>query len=388
MTTTGSVGSAQQVRVDPRGMIASPDASWAIEWWVGADDRWRMPDREVSVRQSLADAVPVVRTAMRVPGGDAVQHVYGAGPGVIAVQLENDSPAPFVVALVVRHVQRVAVDGATVTFDGASLTLPGPPARWAVTADATTEAVVTSGRAEAGPFEPRADRGGHLEAAFLVPLAHRATRRAALALEGTVPDPSRLPAPEEAARGWQAQLRRGMTVELPDAALDVAVTSARAAALLAAARRPVSPAIVAALEDWGLDAEVREVWPSLGWRARRRAHRRPATPAGAPELTTALEAGDPASLLLALRRLLVHETAAATLTLLADLPPQWRGASLTVHDAPTRLGPVSYAVRWHGRRAALLWDAPEGAVLRVPGLDPGWVAVEPRGDALLEARVA
>jgi hypothetical protein len=179
-----------------------------------------------------------------------------------------------------------------------------------------------------------------------------------------------------------------MTVDLPDAALGAAVTAARAAAVLSAARPRVDPAIVAALEDWGLDREARDAWPSLGWRARRRARRRGATPASTGELAAARDAGDPAALLLALRSLLVHETDATTLTLLADLPSHWRGGSLTVHDAPTRLGAVSYAVRWHGRRAALLWEAPPGARLRVPSLDPAWTGVAPRGDALLEARVA
>jgi hypothetical protein len=56
-----------------------------------------------------------------------------------------------------------------------------------------------------------------------------------------------------------------------------------------------------------------------------------------------------------------------------------------VHDAPTRRGPVSYAVRWHGTRPALLWDAPDGVELRAPGLDPSWSSSVPRGEALLAA---
>ena len=90
-----------------------------LDWWIGADDRWRVPARETAVRQSLVDDVPVVRTAMRVPGGDAVQYVYGAaGAGEpIVVEIENDSPAPFVVAFVVRGARAIAADGTIVGVD-------------------------------------------------------------------------------------------------------------------------------------------------------------------------------------------------------------------------------------------------------------------------------
>jgi hypothetical protein len=56
-----------------------------------------------------------------------------------------------------------------------------------------------------------------------------------------------------------------------------------------------------------------------------------------------------------------------------------------VHDAPTRAGLVSFAVRWHGERPAVLWDAPEGVTLRAPVLDPGWSVAGGRGETLLRA---
>ena len=62
--------------------------------------------------------------------------------------------------------------------------------------------------------------------------------------------------------------------------------------------------------------------------------------------------------------------------------------SLGVHDAPTHFGHLSYAVRWHGPRPALLWELkPHPGVGRVtltaPGLDPGWSSTEFRGESLL-----
>lgn len=85
--------------------------------------------------------------------------------------------------------------------------------------------------------------------------------------------------------------------------------------------------------------------------------------------------------------------AAPTVALFAGFPASWRGRSVEVHDAPTRFGLLSCAVRWHGERPALLWDlrpwpdSPQGppVTLVAPALDPAWSAVEPRGEALLAA---
>lgn len=91
------------------------------------------------------------------------------------------------------------------------------------------------------------------------------------------------------------------------------------------------------------------------------------------------------------RSVLVHEVLGDDpgLTLLAVLPPDWLGQGIEVHDAPTAHGRLSYAVRWHGARPALLWeldsDASSSVTLRAPGLDPAWSSSEPSGEALLAA---
>jgi hypothetical protein len=68
------------------------------------------------------------------------------------------------------------------------------------------------------------------------------------------------------------------------------------------------------------------------------------------------------------------------------------GQNLEVHDAPTHHGLLSFAVRWHGDRPALLWDlrphagrAPSAVRLTAPGLDPSWSTTEAKGEALLAA---
>jgi hypothetical protein len=382
-TVVGAVGARHQVRVDARGALQPLDAAWSLGWSIGADDRWRDPAEDPTVRQQLVDAVPVVRTALRIPGGDAVEHVYGAGgaEGVV-VEVANQSPAPFVLALTVRGAHRVAVDDTTVLVDGRpALRTARPAPRWAVAAGSTAEAV-RSGAASSGPFPATTDRHGRLEATFLYPVAHRTTLvcLALPAVDRGAPAASVTAAgPEAAARGWRAHLDRGLLVELPDPRLVDELTAARADALLAAARASVDPLAVAALEDWGFDDEAGAAWRRLGWRARRSARRR--RPGRWADVTAARRDGG-APLLLATRAFLADDTD-GTVTVLPELPPDWRGQPVDIRGAPIRAGRLSYAVRWHGPRPALLWEAPAGVRVRAPGLDPSWSSAEPSGEALL-----
>jgi hypothetical protein len=90
-----------------------------------------------------------------------------------------------------------------------------------------------------------------------------------------------------------------------------------------------------------------------------------------------------ARFVLAVRALLVDDTG-SDLALLPGYPTAWRGGALQVHDLPTSRGRLSFAVRWHGYRPALLWQLDgDGAPLRAPGLDAGWSTDEPRGETLL-----
>ena len=71
--------------------------------------------------------------------------------------------------------------------------------------------------------------------------------------------------------------------------------------------------------------------------------------------------------------------------LLPSFPAGWLGADLSAYQVATRAGPVGFAVRWHGERPALLWEAPLGVVVTCPGLDPDWSSSDPQGEALLAA---
>jgi hypothetical protein len=379
----GVLGGERVASVDGLGTVRPERAGWELGWWIGADDRWHLPEEEVAVRQSLLDGMPLVSTSMRVPGGDAVQHVYGGTPDAAVVEIVNESPAPFVFALVVRGASHVDTDGTALFVDRRPAILcMRSPAMWAMTDDATTAEVVTRGGARDDAFKPRSDRGARLEAAFLFPVAHQTQLRFVLPFRPHIEvDSETMPGHEQVARGWRAQLDRGMRVELPDAALQAAVDPARAQLLLAGQAWMAVPEVVGALEDWGFDDEARTAWSRLGMLSRRKAARRPTERASWDDVRRHSATGA-AQFLNALRSALVQATG-TDIELLGAWPPEWRGRPLDVRDVPTKLGPVSYSLRWHGDRAALLWDVPSGATVRIPGLDPEWSSTEPRGETLL-----
>ena len=332
---------------------------------------------------------------------DAIAEVYGApdGGGAVVVEITNGSPAPFVAAFVVRGARSVALDGSTVIVDNRrGLLLPRAPSRWSVTRGGSTDVEVCGGAAREGPFPPTRDRAGRVEAAFLLPLPHRATLRTAIApAAARAPiDLTRLPTAADVARGWIAQLRRGMRVELPDERLSTALAGARAQVLLTAQQPRPSGLAIAALEDWGFDAEVADAWPRAGSGERRRARRRPQGPPQARELDMLIEQSRTpaglsdvaAELLVCARAIAVWEAPDGTIVLLPELPNAWRGRDLDVQDRADRAGLLSYSVRWHGDRPALLWSAPPSVRVRAPGLDADWASESPEGEALLTGTAA
>jgi hypothetical protein len=260
-TMVGSVGSSREAIVDPRGLVTPWFDGWSLDWWIGADDRWYLPSRETAVRQSLVDTAPVVETAMRVPGGDAVHRAY-AVPGaddLVVVEIENRSPVPFVVALAVRPynpeglavVERIRLVDGVVTVDGRpALLLPKAPARVAASTFLDGDCVHTVTSGEAGTSMPASLRCdvGLAQAAFLYPLPHTAVLRVAMPLvaerrtrrtgltrrrvERLPEHPGALPSAESVARGWRAQADRGMRLVLPEGRLAEAVEANRRFLLL------------------------------------------------------------------------------------------------------------------------------------------------------------
>lgn len=70
------------------------------------------------------------------------------------------------------------------------------------------------------------------------------------------------------------------------------------------------------------------------------------------------------------------------------VPQAWLGQGWEVHGVPTAHGRLSYAVRWHADRPALLWELEQIAgssacELTFPGLDPTWSTRQGAGEVLL-----
>lgn len=364
MLPVGTLDQGVLARVDDAGRVVTGDA--ALEVWVGADDRWHVPTEHVGVRNSRVGPAPVAQARVRVPGGDAVQHVYAAD-GRVVVEVHDDSPAPFAVAFVLRtgddgRARTLEAADGVVRIDGAPvLVFPRAPFRWSVAVGGSVRDEVCSGGAREGPFP--ATTGRAVEAAFLFPVAHRTRTRTVFAPRDDAVANLDVPDLETVRRAWDRLLDRGMRTELPEP-LQADVDAARADLLLAV---PDAGTFVA-LEAWGFDEEAAAVWHRLRMRDRRRARRRDVPP----------------SLLLDTHAALVREHD-ARVDLLPGFRPEWLGQPVAVHDAPLRRGRCSFAVRWHGPRPALLWDAPPGVELRAPALDPAWSSREAQGETLLAA---
>lgn len=493
-TTIGNLDSSFRAAVDPAGLITLDGRGWSLDWWIGAEDRWHLPCREVAVRQSLLSSSPVVETRLRVPSGDAVHRAYAArdaaGHEVVVVEVENQSKVPFAVALAIRphgqtgvgRVDELALAGTTVLVDGAAaIVLPRSPGRMALSdASADSAAVVLAGQAT--PVSATAVRcpEGLAQGALLFPLAHTAVLRVVLPSSASYGDartePAALPSAVQVASGWSTQSGQGTRIEVPDrrlrdavlastrhlllsqgtvegaAALDLLGFPEEAARTLTAEPRQLarSPhpgrtlhavarhweltrdrafavtvvelvgALVAALgqtDDPADRATGAAVLPAVATlldaagevRAaadvRRTAAVQTSTSPAAEstELADLLSSAggtwtwpgdgvghDPtanARLVTLVRQMLVTESGGG-LALLPDVPDSWLGQGVELHDAPTSHGRLSYALRWHGDRPALLWHLEPHAgdrtvSITVPGLDPAFATADAKGEALL-----
>ena len=113
---------------------------------------------------------------------------------------------------------------------------------------------------------------------------------------------------------------------------------------------------------------------------------------GAPS-TLGFDAAELAETRLGVLDTLVRDAAPGP-ELLAPWPAQWSGNPVEVHGVRTAWGAVSFGLRWHGERPALLWqveplvgdtDSRSAPALRVPDLDPEFTGTTWEGEALLES---
>lgn len=393
-TMVGVTGSPCRSVVTPWGDVtllgAGPGPNATVSWYVAAEDRWHVPADEPAVRQQRIEGTAVVETRVRIPDGDAVQRVWSVPDlgGLTVIEVENESPLPFAVA-----------------FSGARVLTERPPADVPI-------------------------KGLELPAGSIVlPVGHRSSIRVA------VPhDPARigvwaLPtlAPMTAVvSGWLTVVHRASRVVLPDAGLADALTAARCDLLLQGPVDDDDPigflldvAELARLGD-GADAWMPEIIEPIAAIGR----------SNDPEVDVALEAcerlalaagddravgdiaklrarrvrdqrvaadstGRPASFSDVRRGASVGRFVSQIERRIADggqlltsgIPHRWLGANFEVHRIPTGTrSSVSFAVRWHGERPAVLWEQHgEPQRLTAGGVDPDWSTDEPAGEALWSA---
>lgn len=404
--TLGVTGQQPRWTVTPWGSVTpwGQQNPSTLEWFVAADDRWHVPANEPTVRQSRLEGSPVVETRVRVPDGDAVQRVWAVpeGGGSIVVEFENESPKPFAIALA-----------------GPQMVTERPPADM--------------------PIE-----GIELPAATIVmPVGHRATVRVVLptpqSASPVAPAAIKNLAPHLAVvRGWTRVAEQASRLVLPDESLVEALVGARCDLLL---EGPVNGEVdpigflldIAELvrcgdsgDAWLLDV----VGPAE--HAAKVAAKRSSPPRVVADALAALAAvrvvatdahddratGDvdrTIARVLDKRSDLADAAHAGVVTSFADLrrtdsvgrfvrsierrivdggrlltggmPTAWLGNNFEVHGLPTSpSSSVSFAVRWHGERPAVLWEQQGGPIeLSAPDVDPGWTTVESSGEMLWPA---
>ena len=185
------------------------------------------------------------------------------------------------------------------------------------------------------------------------PVPHRTRVRVALGRRAARSVPRLRAMPTRSRAGWERQLDRGLQAELPAADRQSAVDAARADLLLAPRRcRRRSPR-----SRTGASTPKR---PTRGCTARRARARR-ARAAGAAtgsrgrRCARSTPARDPAAVPRRDARRCSCGSTIGRVDLLPGFPPEWLGQSLAVRRrCPLRAGSLSFALRWHGARPALL----------------------------------
>lgn len=401
--TLGSTGQRARWSLSPWGAVTpwGQEHPVPLDWYIAADDRWHVPAREPTARQERIEGTPVVETRIRIPDGDAVQRVWAVSDmgGIVVLEFENQSPMPFAVALT------------------------GP--------QAVTE-------------RPSADvpiQGIELpDDAIVLPVGHRATVRIALeSADVTFPPAAlaKIPPALAVVRGWTRVVEQASRLVLPDERLVHAVVAARCDLLLEGPVDSVNDPVgflldVAELVRCGdtADAWLMEIVEPAE-RVAKSAARRSVAPDVVGSAVQSLAAartvaqvahddraaGDIDRMIERIvSRSSDSDASGGVIASFADvrratsvgrfvrsverrvvdggrflsggMPTSWLGNNFEVHGLPTSPSTtVSFAVRWHGERPAVLWeqqgDTP--VELSAPDIDPNWLTRERSGESLWPA---
>jgi hypothetical protein len=378
--TTGVTGGGWRATITEWGGIDPWGDGQPLDWHIAADDRWHSPQREAAVRQRRVDGTAVVETRVRIPDGDAVQRVYSVPDrgGLTIIEVENESPLPIAVA-----------------FTHGALQSPRPPS---------------------APIEGITLPTGSV--AF--PVGHHSTLTVALAHDGSGPGTLHggLPTAAGVARGWTTTVERASRLLLPDATLSERVVAERCELALVGPEHPDNdpvgfllgvgqlvrmgekatewiPDLAHALElaaksadhDWTLAAALAAADHVLAVAGEKRARRDLRSLATRLAPSHALPIGAPsecARFITWAERLIADVHHDGVHLLPGGMPAGWEGNNFEVYGVPTgALSSVSFAVRWHGERPAVLWEqSGEPVALTAPALAPQWRDAGVKGEAL------
>ena len=405
-TVVGSLGSPWRAEVDGSGNVVCGDGSPPLQWFVAAEDRWHRPAEEIATRQTLLEGTPVVETRLRVPSGDVVQRLFvapgrGTGPALI-MDVENDSARAVVLALSRRDVITARPSSPAAADHASDLGLSSPPTTLPLAHRSRVRVVLPCG--PHGIVEPADYVARFGEASDVVrgwmTLCDRASRLVLPDVSGATPvadlvvaercrialDP---PGESDSAvvrlMSWRELVRLGLLhPDLDDVvgAVEVLARSVRKVRRLSGdeARAVEAAAFLTARDRSGHDKRRDPSVELL--RVFGRALDRSGSPL-ADLVTSASEA--PSRWIDRVETELARWTGDQEVTLLPEgMKSDWWGAPLEAHGL--QIGPwhrVSFAVRWHGANAAVIWEVegPSGLRLR-SGADRGWESTDRQGEAL------
>lgn len=383
-----------RARVAHDGTVVPQDGSAPLAWHVAADDRWYSPSREPSVRQKWFAGYPVVETRMKVPTGDIVQRTYCIADlgGLTVMEFENESTLPVAVAVTRRDVLTTRP------------TIDNPPQGIDLPSDS-----------------------------IVLPLAHSAITRVGLLHDrphtGRLPDD--IPSFQEVVRGWESACNVASRVSVPDHTLTAGMSAVRCALLLDDndvlshitddEHRDHHLIELARLgetdDDFIIDVvhavekrikrerrasqlawDTPHLLATAAWVCEKLGDDLAAADIGRTWLrmadtpVTPLPAISPTGLgmIAWVESLLVgaHPAGGLCTVLPFGIPETWWGAHFECHglvaDPRHR---VSYAIRWHGERPALLWEmtGEPGIVIAGGVTNEEWHTTDMSGETLLAA---
>ena len=408
--TIGILGQPWRATVTPAGDIYPWDGVDAVKWYVAADDRWHTPADEVAVRQRSVDGAPVLETRVRIPGGDVIQRVWVAtgrlGSSALMMEFENDSPMAIAIAIDRQDLlvsRPVAVRSSAGEWPAPGLEIPREPT--------------------------------------VIPVGHRTMVRAALVISGsgTGVNVSGLTVADFAdwsavARGWVSLSERASRLSIADLRdsqrVDELIVVERTEIALNPASFSVDPEaavrwLLEARELKRMDLQDPDLVELSGAvetisRAVKRGRIAQANAIQGLKAAAYLLGADQERALIDLRKVvakivgskknslmsMLHTSAHGSdlnllvgeiesefavmsddgvITFLPDgIKPERLGVQFEVHGIAVGVNhQVSFAVRWHGPNAAVIWElVGSGDVELRSGVDANWTSTNASGEAL------